>query len=155
MWFNRCTQQNKNKFDSYMYIKDYQIKALEALISEGFLCQSHALEGKKKYLQKVQEWLGKTCKENNTEVPVWVYTLNTEIVDVKDDMHSNQSYEFVDKQIVYCLQFLQDIRTVYYTKKQLSESQKQTKRLKWANWISFAAFVAAISIPFLVKCCCN
>lgn len=138
-----------------MDVNENQIKALEALISEGFICQGHALEGEKTYLKKVQEWLGTTCKENKAEIPVWVYTLNTETVNVQDDTHSPQSSEFLEKQIVYCLQLLQDIRTVYYTQEQLRESQKQTKRLCWANCISFAAFVAAIVIPFLVKCCCH
>lgn len=138
-----------------MHINENQIKVLEVLISEGFICQSHALEGKKNYLKKVQEWLGTTCKENKEEVPVWFYTLNIETVNVQDDTLTSQSREFIDKQIVYCLQFLQDVRTVYYTQEQLRESQKQTNRLCWANWISFAAFVAAITIPFLVKCCCH
>ena len=82
-----------------MTIQEYQIIKLEALINEGFLCQSHALEGKKKYLKKVQEWLGTTCKENKAEVPVWVYTLNIEPVNVQDDTYSKQSSEFIDKQI--------------------------------------------------------
>lgn len=138
-----------------MHIKESQIKDLETLINEGIFCQSHALEGKKKYLLKVQEWLGTICKQNKAEVPVWIYTLNTETVNLSDDMYSDISKEFVDKQIVYCLQLLQDMRTVFYTQEQLKESQKQTKRLCWANWISFAAFVAAITIPFLAKCCCN
>ena len=138
-----------------MYIKKEQIKALEALINEGFFCQSHALEGKKRYLMKVQEWLGNRYKESKIEVPAWVYTLNSEIVNLKDDTHSNTNREFVDKQIVYCLQLLQDMRTLFYTQEQLKESQKQTCRLFWANCISFAAFVAAIAIPFLVECCCN
>ncbi len=138
-----------------MNINNSQIKTLEALISEGFFSQSHAFEGKKQYLKKVQEWLGTTCKENKAEVPVWVYTLNIEPENVQDDKYSKQSSEYIDKQIVYCLQLLQDIRTLYYTQEQLRESQKQTKRLCWANWISFAAFVAAITIPFIVKCCCH
>lgn len=138
-----------------MHIKTNQIKTLEALISEGFFCQSHALEGKKKYLQKVQEWLGNAYKENKTDIPVWVYTLLTEKVEIGNNTHHEVSSDFIDNQIVYSLQFLQDIRTLYYTQKQLEESHKQTKRLCWANWISFAAFITAITIPFLVKCCSN
>lgn len=138
-----------------MNINNSQIKTLEALISEGFFSQSHAFEGKKQYLKKVQEWLGTTCKESKVEVPAWVYTLNTETVKIKDDTNSETSKKFVDKQIVCCLQLLQDMRTVFYTQEQLRESKKQTCRLFWANLISFAAFLAAITIPFLVKCCCN
>ena len=138
-----------------MYIKKEQIKALEALINEGFFCQSHALEGKKQYLKKAQEWLGNRYRESKIEVPAWVYTLNSATVNLKDDTHSNTSKDFVNDQIVCCLQLLQDMRTLFYTQEQLKESQKQTFRLFWANCISFAAFVAAIAIPFLVKCCCN
>lgn len=57
-----------------MYIKKEQIKALETLINEGFFCQSHALEGKKQYLKKAQEWLGNRYRESKIEVPAWVYT---------------------------------------------------------------------------------
>lgn len=85
-----------------MYIKKEQIKALETLINEGFFCQSHALEGKKQYLKKAQEWLGNRYRESKIEVPAWVYTLNSETANLKGDTHSNTSKEFVDKQIVYC-----------------------------------------------------
>ena len=117
------------------------------------MSQSHALEGKKNFLKKVQEWMGNNCKENKEDVPDWVYTLQTEVVKVNNETQSNTRDEFVSKQLVYCLQLLQDLRTVYYAQEQLEESRRQTNRLLWANWISFAAFLAAISIPFLKKCC--
>ena len=138
-----------------MKSNESQIKELESLINEGIMSQSHALEGKKNFLKKVQEWMGNHCKENKEDVPDWVYTLQTEVVKVNNETQSNTRDEFVSKQLVYCLQLLQDIRTVYYAQKQLEESRYQTKRLYWANWISFAAFIAAITIPFLVKCCYN
>lgn len=132
-----------------------KIKELENLINEGIMSQSHAPEGKKNFLKKVQEYIGHICDENEEDVPIWVYTLQTEVVKVNDETQSNIRNEFVSKQLVYCLQLLQDIRTVYYAQKQLEESHNQTKRLCWANWISFIAFLAAITIPFLAKCCCN
>ena len=138
-----------------MKSNESQIKELESLINEGIMSQSHALEGKKNFLKKVQEWMGNNCKENKEDVPDWVYTLQTEVVKVNNETQSNTRDEFVSKQLVYCLQLLQDIRTVYYAEKQLEESRRQTNRLLRANWISFAAFVAAITIPFLAKCCCN
>lgn len=119
------------------------------------MSQSHALEGKKNFLKKVYEWVSNNCKENKETVPDWVYTLQTEVVKINNETDSNTRDVFVSKQLVYCLQLLQDMRTVYYAQKQLEESQHQTVRLCRANWISFAAFIAAITIPFLVKCCCN
>lgn len=138
-----------------MNINVCQFKELESLINEGIISQSHALEGKKNFLKKVQEWMGNKCKENKEDVPDWVYTLQTEVVKVNNETQSNTRDEFVSMQLVYCLQLLQDIRTDYYAQRQLEESRHQTKRLCLANWISFAAFVAAITIPFLAKCCCN
>lgn len=135
--------------------KESQIRELESLINEGIMTQSHALEGKKNFLKKVQEWIGNNCKENKEDIPYWVYTLQTEVVKVNNETQSSTRDEFLSKQLVYCLQLLQDMRTVYYTQKQLEESQHQTERLCRANWISLAAFVAAITIPFLAKCCCN
>lgn len=136
-----------------MNIKENQIIKLKNLIDEGIMSQSYALEGKKSFLKKVQEWMGNTCKENKEDVPIWVYTLQTEVVKVNNETQSNTRDEFVSKQLVYCLQLLQDLRTVYYAQEQLEESRRQTNRLLRANWISFAAFLAAISIPFLKKCC--
>lgn len=136
-----------------MSIKENQIIELKNLIDEGIMSQSYALEGKKSFLKKVQEWMGNTCKENKEDVPIWVYTLQTEVVKVNNETQSNTRDEFVSKQLVYCLQLLQDLRTVYYAQEQLEESRRQTNRLLRANWISFAAFLAAISIPFLKKCC--
>ena len=63
-----------------MKSNESQIKELESLINEGIMSQSHALEGKKNFLKKVQEWMGNNCKENKEDVPDWVYTLQTEVV---------------------------------------------------------------------------
>lgn len=136
-----------------MIITDEQVVKLESFINEGFLTKSYALEGRKKYLKQVQIWLGTTYDNNKEDIPDWVYTLLTKKVEVGNSTPPEVCSDFIDKQIACCLQLLQDMRTLYYTQKQLKESHKQTMRMIWANWISFAAFIAAISIPFIVKCC--
>ena len=130
--------------------KESQIKELESLINEGIMSQNLALEGKKYYLKKVQEWMGNNCKENNEEVPDWIYALQTEVVKINNETQSNTKDEFVSKQLVYCLQLLKDIRSVYYAQKQLEESRHQTERLCRANWISFAAFLVTLLATSIV-----
>ena len=138
-----------------MKVTKHQISKLESIINEGFLAKDYAIEGRKNYLNKVQTWIDSTCKENNEDTPIWLYMIQTEKVSVAGSTLPDDKIDFIGKQIECCIQMLQDMRTVYYTQLQLEESHKQTKRLLYANWISFAAVIAAITRPFLTKCCVN
>ncbi len=126
-----------------MIIDENQIDELNTYLNKSVIMQSSSIEGKKKFLNELEEWLGALYLENKKSVPSWVMTLTTEPVKVgKDALHIHTS--FIDFQLTLCIQLLTDIRANYYLQKQLDESKKQTHEVKKQTRLSKRAFCISI-----------
>ena len=110
-----------------MKINICQIKELESLIREGIMSQSHALEGKKKYVKKVQEWLGTLYQENNEDIPFWVYKITIPRILIANDICIEDENKFYDESLGTCLQQLEQLRTEFYLRRHLEDSMEQAQ----------------------------
>ena len=123
-----------------MTIKREQINRIEALIEKSYTIQGAALEGKKRYLTEIQDVFYSICKENNEDVPVWVYLLQTAPVKIGSSGITIDIDSFIDKQLGYCQSLLEDIRSRYYIQKNIEVSQEQTIEMKKQTRLSKKAY---------------
>ena len=109
-----------------MIINDDSFRIIEDLIYEGIVHKNIATKGKKNYTSKVLDILCKIYDENKIEIPDWIrihmnpYVIGSEVNTAEDDT------SYYNNLWNSCLQLLQDLRSSYYTQKQLEESWKQT-----------------------------
>lgn len=138
-----------------MEIKDSQIKSIETLIEKGYTVQSSAIAGKKRYLTEIQDVLYSICNENNEDIPIWVFLLQTAPVKTGSSETNDEINLFIDNQIVYCHNLLEDLRSIYYIQKNLKISQEQSNEMKKQTRLSKKAyniskFAIAVSIVSVV-----
>lgn len=110
-----------------MIINDKSIAELNKLFSEGVSCKSSALEGKKNYVKKVQEWFGTLYQENDEDVPFWVYKITIPKLLVANDIRIEDENKFYDESLGTCLQQLEQLRTEFYLRKHLEDSMEQAQ----------------------------
>lgn len=132
-----------------MTINDKQRLQLEELINEGISCQSSALEGKKKYIKMLQEWLCGVCKENQEEIPFWVYKLNLPKVYIGTEVRVEDERTFYSEAISLSLQELRSLQSNYEMQKRIFSDQKQIKYMRLSLIIS----IITIMVTVLAKCC--
>ena len=138
---------------------------LESFISEGVSCQKVALEGKRQYLHRVQEWLISVCKDNNESEPYWIWTMAIPKIYLGTEIQVENEEKFYSYALAICLQQLNDFRNNYYRQKELEESKTRTKvaieSLKYTQKslrISIIGLIASIIVPiivsiFTINCC--
>ena len=134
-----------------MKIRNNQIERIEVLIEKGHIVQSFSIAGKKQYLAEIQDILYSICKENNEEVPVWVFLLQTAPVKIGTSGIKVDIDLFIDKQIDFCQSLLKDIYSRYYNQKKNEASQEQTIEMKKQTKLSeksyyISKFAIAISL---------
>lgn len=141
-----------------MTIKENQLKTLEEYISEGIVCQKAALEGKRKYINRVQEWLGKVCKENKESEPDWLWIMPVAKYYLGPEIIVENGDKFYSYALAICLQQLNNFRENFYRQKELEEGRMQTKAalesLKYVQKslrISIFGLIAAIFVPIMVS----
>ena len=94
-----------------MTIKENQLQALEEYIREGIACQKAALEGKKRYINRVQVWLSNVCKENNESEPNWLWTMAVAKIYLGTEVRVENDDKFYSYTLAICLQQLNDYST--------------------------------------------
>ena len=141
-----------------MTIQEDQLQALEEYIREGIACQKAALEGKKRYINRVQVWLSNVCKENNESEPNWLWTMAVAKIYLGTEVRVENDDKFYSYTLAICLQQLNDFRENFYRQKELEEGRLQTKTaiesLKYTQKslrISIVGLIAAIIVPILVS----
>ena len=141
-----------------MNIGENQLAELNKLFSEGIACKSSALEGKKDYVKKVQEWVRDLYQKNDEEVPFWLYKITIPKVIVANENRTQDENIFYDDSLGMCLQQLEQIRSEFFLRKHLKESIEQTKTAQKNLEItqkslrmSICALIASISVPILIS----
>lgn len=150
-----------------MTIKENQLQTLEDYISEGLSCQKASLEGKKHYLNRVQEWLSNVCKDNKESEPDWLWTIHVAKIYLGTDIRQENDDKFYSYALAICLQQLNGFRDNFYRQKELEKSRLQTKTamesLKYTQKslrLSIFGLIASILVPifvsiFSINCCTN
>ena len=138
-----------------MTINDKQRQQLEEFINEGISSQSSALNGQKRYIEKLQEWLGGVCKENQEEIPFWVYKINIPKVYIGTEIRFEDERNFYSEAISLSLQELRSLQSKYEMQKRIDSDQKQIKYMRCSLVFSLIAIIVAVFIPFIMAKCCT
>lgn len=135
-----------------MEIREDQIQGIKELIKEGLACQSFAIEGKKKYIEKVQQWLGEICNENKESIPLWVWFLSIPKIYIRSgENYIENGEQFYNERINLCIQQLEDLRLSYYLRKELEYNREQIKYTRKSLRISIYGLIASIIVPTLIS----
>ncbi len=113
-----------------MRINKNQIAEIESLIIEGEVSMHSSREIKRKFIEEVKERLTEFCVENNEQVPAWVVVTNPSRY-IKDNQKTEQERQsFYSNLLPLFVNMLKELRSTYYLRMQLEESQKQTLEAK-------------------------
>lgn len=142
-----------------MEIRENQIQKINELINEGLVCQSFAIEGKKKYIEKVQQWLGEVCNENKESVPFWVWLISVPKIHIRSgEDYVENGEQFYSDRLKLCMQQLEDLRLNYYQRLELEYNREQAKNaqnsLKYTQKslrISIYGLIISIIVPILIS----
>ena len=138
-----------------MTIDDKHIQQIEELINEGISCQTSALEGKKYFIKKLQDWLGNICKERQEEIPFWVYKLSIPKIYVGREIRSEDEEKFYSESISLSLQELRRVQSNYEMHKRIDSDQRQIKYMRHSLLLSIIAIIIATFIPLFTAICCT
>lgn len=139
-----------------MTITDKQQKQLVELINEGVYCQSSTLNAKKVYIDRLQDWIGSICKENNEEIPLWVDMLKVHwiVLGLENEVESDE--QLYSRSVSYSIQELNTLQSQFFLQKKIDYDNKQICYLRLSLIISLLSVVAVSCVPiYVAKCCTN
>ena len=132
-----------------MSIKENQVKELQNLIQEGISCKTAAMQGKKAYLNKVQNWIGQCCLNNKENVPDWVYLMTEPIVKINSSSSDTTPSNY-DKELASVILLLQDLLEKYHIQKKLKESKAQICYMRLSLLLALLGIIASVFIPIFI-----
>lgn len=132
-----------------MSIKENQVKELQNLIQEGISCQTAALQGKKAYLKKVQDWIGQCCLDNKENVPDWVYVMTVPTININSSS-SDINPSYYDKKLASVIQLLQELLEKYHIQEKLEESKTQICYMRLSLLLALLGIIASVLVPIFV-----
>lgn len=138
-----------------MTITDKQQKQLAELINEGIYCQSSTINAKKDYIDKLQDWLGSICKDNNEEVPFWVDMLKVHrfVLGPENEVESDE--QLYSRSVSYSIQELNTLQSQFFLQKKIDYDKKQICYLRLSLIISILSVIAVSYVPVYVAKCCT
>jgi len=152
-----------------MTITDEQINKLDTLIIEGIVVLSSLQQGKKNYINKVQDIIRSFCIGNGETIPDWVDQAFPPIY-IGDEEHTNQATkDYYSELLLRLLNVLRELQSQYYSRKQLDEikkqtnesskqtveAQKQTIETQKANkWTKVAVVISGVAVVVSIVAVC-